>query len=104
MEIQKEHLKLSDKWILSRLQKTIKKVTEALDNYDFNIAAGEIYNFFWDELCDWYIEAVKNRLKSEDKKIVQNVLVYVLDMSLRLLHPFMPFLTEELWTKTSNCW
>lgn len=99
MEIQKEHLKLSDRWILSRLQKTIKKVTEALDNYDFNIAAGEIYNFFWDELCDWYIEAVKNRLKSEDKKIVQNVLVYVLDMSLRLLHPFMPFLTEELWTK-----
>ncbi len=99
IEIQKEHLKLSDKWILSSLQKTIKKVTEALDNYDFNIAAGEIYNFFWDELCDWYIEAVKNRLKSEDKRIVQNVLVYVLDMSLRLLHPFMPFLTEELWTK-----
>jgi len=99
IEIKKEDLKLTDKWILSRLQKTIRKVTEALDGYDFNIAAGEIYNFFWDELCDWYIEAVKNRLKSDDRKIVQNVLVYVLDMSLRLLHPFMPFLTEELWTK-----
>ncbi|WP_448376031.1 valine--tRNA ligase [Fervidobacterium sp.] len=99
IETEKEDLKLADKWILSRLQKTIKKVTEALDDYDFNIAAGEIYNFFWDELCDWYIEAVKNRLKLEDRKVVQNVLVYVLDMSLRLLHPFMPFLTEELWTK-----
>jgi len=99
IEIKKEDLKLADKWILSRLQKTIRRVTEALDGYDFNIAAGEIYNFFWDELCDWYIEAVKNRLKSDDRKIVQNVLVYVLDMSLRLLHPFMPFLTEELWTK-----
>lgn len=99
VEIKSEELKLADKWILSRLQKTIQKVTEALDSYDFNIAAGEIYNFFWDELCDWYIEAVKNRLKTDERKVVQNVLVYVLDMSLRLLHPFMPFLTEELWTK-----
>ncbi len=99
IEIKPEELKLADKWILSRLQKTIQKVTEALDSYDFNIAAGEIYNFFWDELCDWYIEAVKNRLKTDERKVVQNVLVYVLDMSLRLLHPFMPFLTEELWTK-----
>ncbi|MGC8820840.1 MAG: valine--tRNA ligase [Fervidobacterium sp.] len=98
-EIRISKLKLVDKWILSRLQKTMGKVTNALDNYDFNVAAGEIYNFFWDELCDWYIEAVKNRLKTEDRKVVQNVLVYVLDMSLRLLHPFMPFLTEELWTK-----
>ncbi|MGC8954554.1 MAG: valine--tRNA ligase [Fervidobacterium sp.] len=98
-EIRISKLKLVDKWILSRLQKTMGKVTSALDNYDFNVAAGEIYNFFWDELCDWYIEAVKNRLKTEDRKVVQNVLVYVLDMSLRLLHPFMPFLTEELWTK-----
>ncbi|MEJ5257429.1 MAG: valine--tRNA ligase [Fervidobacterium sp.] len=97
--IEASQLKLVDKWILSRLQKVIQKVTEALDNYDFNIAASEIYNFFWDELCDWYIEAVKSRLKTEERKTVQNVLVYVLDMSLRLLHPFMPFLTEELWTK-----
>ncbi|HOJ93959.1 MAG TPA: valine--tRNA ligase [Fervidobacterium nodosum] len=99
VDIKSSELKLSDKWILSRLQKTVRKVTEALDGYDFNIAANEIYNFFWDELCDWYIEAVKNRLKTEERKVVQNVLVYVLDMSLRLLHPFMPFLTEELWTK-----
>lgn len=92
-------LKLVDRWILSKLQKTVERVTKALEDYDFNIAAGEIYNFFWDELCDWYIEAVKNRLKTDEKKLVQNILVYVLDTSLRLLHPFMPFLTEELWTK-----
>lgn len=99
IDIEISKLKLADRWILSRLQKTIEKVTENLDSYDFNIAATQIYNFFWDELCDWYIEAVKNRLKSEDRKLVQNVLVYVLDSSLKLLHPFMPFLTEELWTK-----
>ncbi|MFN3691403.1 MAG: valine--tRNA ligase [Fervidobacterium sp.] len=99
VNIEISKLKLADKWILSRLQKTIDIVTKTLDSYDFNIAATQIYNFFWDELCDWYIEAVKTRLKTEDRKIVQNVLVYVLDSSLKLLHPFMPFLTEELWTK-----
>jgi len=99
VEVKPSDLKLADRWILSRLQKVTKKVTEALDGYDFNVAAGEMYSFFWDELCDWYIEAVKNRLRTSDRKIVQNVLVHVLDMSLRLLHPFMPFLTEELWTK-----
>ncbi|MEN3042742.1 MAG: valine--tRNA ligase [Fervidobacterium sp.] len=99
LDINYEELSLVDKWILSRLHKAIQKVTQSLDSYDFNIAAGEIYNFFWDELCDWYIEAVKNRLKKSHRRLVQNILVYVLDMSLRLLHPFMPFLTEELWTK-----
>jgi len=99
VEVKPSDLKLADRWILSRLQKVTKKVTEALDGYDFNVAAGEMYSFFWDELCDWYIEAVKNRLRTSDRKIVQNVLVHVLDTSLRLLHPFMPFLTEELWTK-----
>ncbi|QTA38004.1 valine--tRNA ligase [Thermosipho ferrireducens] len=98
-EVPLENLKLSDKWILSRTQKAIKRVTEALESYEFNIASREIYNFFWDELCDWYIESVKKRLRSEEKNLVQTVLVKVLDTSLRLLHPFMPFITEELWQK-----
>ncbi|ABR31413.1 valyl-tRNA synthetase [Thermosipho melanesiensis] len=94
-----DNLNLSDKWILSRLQKTIKNVTHAIENYEFNVAAKEIYNFFWDELCDWYIEISKPRLKTNERSLVQNVLVYVLDNSLKLLHPIMPFITEELWQK-----
>ncbi|MDK2839443.1 MAG: valyl-tRNA synthetase [Thermosipho sp. (in: thermotogales)] len=98
-EVPLENLNLSDKWILSRLQKTIKNVTNAIEQYEFNLAAREIYNFFWDEFCDWYIEVSKPRLKTEEKHLVQNVLVTVLDNSLKLLHPFMPFITEELWQK-----
>ncbi len=90
-------LSLVDRWILSRLAKTIKIVTEALENYEFNVAAKQIYDFFWDELCDWYIEAVKPQLNGSEKRRIQNVLVKLLDDSLRLLHPFMPFLSEELW-------
>jgi len=92
-------LALVDRWILTRLNKTVEAVTNALESYDFNIAARAIYNFFWDEFCDWYVEAAKPRLKTEERTLVQNVLVRVLDTSLRLLHPFMPFLTEELWQK-----
>ncbi|MEA2066199.1 MAG: valine--tRNA ligase [Thermotogota bacterium] len=92
-------LKLEDKWILSRLQKTQSIVSNAIDSYDFNIAAKSIYNFFWSEFCDWYIESVKPRLNSDERTIVQNVLISVLDSSFRLLHPFMPFITEELWQK-----
>lgn len=98
-EVPIENLKLSDKWILSKVQKTIRNVTDAIENYEFNIAAKEIYTFFWDELCDWYIEIAKPRLKTNERHLVQNVLVYVLDKSLKLLHPFMPFITEELWQK-----
>ena len=98
-EVPLENLKLSDKWILSRIQKTTKNVTDAIENYEFNIAAKEIYTFFWDELCDWYIEIAKPRLKTNERHLVQSILVYVLDKSLKLLHPFMPFITEELWQK-----
>ncbi|PLV60464.1 valine--tRNA ligase [Thermotoga sp. KOL6] len=94
-----QNLKEVDKWILTRLNKTVEEVTKALESYDFNIAAKSIYNFFWDEFCDWYIEASKPRLKTEERKLVQTILVKVLDTSLKLLHPFMPFLTEELWQK-----
>ncbi len=92
-----DELSLADKWILSRLQKTIMVVTEALENYEFNVAAKSIYEFFWNEFCDWYIESAKPRLNGEGRTTTQNILVKVLDSSLRLLHPFMPFLAEELW-------
>lgn len=92
-------LDTADRWVLSRLQKTVQTVTDALENFEFNVAAKALYDFFWDEFCDWYIECAKPRLLSEDRKIVQNVLVNILDVSFRLLHPFMPFLSEELWQK-----
>lgn len=98
-EILQEDLKLEDRWILSRLQKTQSIVSGAIDSYDFNIAAKAIYNFFWSEFCDWYIESVKPRLNSNERTVVQHVLISVLDSSFRLLHPFMPFITEELWQK-----
>jgi valyl-tRNA synthetase len=93
------NLQLSDRWILSRLQKAIYGTRKGLEEYKFNESAGAIYQFFWHELCDWYIEIIKPRLGSstEDRKTAQSVLVYVLENSLRLLHPFMPFITEELW-------
>ncbi|MCD6546046.1 MAG: valine--tRNA ligase [Thermotogae bacterium] len=96
------NLKLVDKWLLSRLNRTVKEVTEALENYEFNLAAKEIYEFFWGTFCDWYIEASKPRLNSNDESergIVKKLLVETLDKSLRLLHPFMPFVTEEIWQK-----
>lgn len=85
-----------DRWILSKLHRTIKAVTKNLESYDFDSAALAIYNFFWDDFCDWYIEVSKQRLEEE---VVHSILLEVLDHSLRLLHPFMPFLTEELWQK-----
>ncbi len=101
INLDNEELELEDKWIISRLKETIETVETALDKFEFNVAATKIYAFFWNEFCDWYIESVKNRLRSEDKTgiIAQNVLVKVLDSSLKLLHPFMPFVTEELWQK-----
>lgn len=94
-----DDLDTANRWVLSRLQKTVQTVTNALENFEFNVAAKALYDFFWDEFCDWYIECAKPRLLSEDRKIVQNVLVNILDVSFRLLHPFMPFLSEELWQK-----
>ena len=93
-------LEIEDKWILSKLNDLIKAVTDNLDSYELGVASAKVYDFIWDNYCDWYIELTKSRLYSEDeqsKTVAQQVLVYVLDQFLRLLHPFMPFITEEIW-------
>ncbi|NGQ94331.1 valine--tRNA ligase [Brevibacillus sp. SYP-B805] len=93
-------LSAPDKWILSRLQATIADVTRLMDAFEFGEAGRILYNFIWDDLCDWYIEMAKLALYGSDeaaKKTTQSVLVTVLDQTLRLLHPFMPFITEEIW-------
>jgi valyl-tRNA synthetase len=96
-------LSLSDKWILSRLQKEIKEVTDHLENYRFSEYVKTIYNFFWNEFCDWYIEMVKPRLSQredpESRLVAQTILWKVLRDNLKLLHPVMPFITEEIWHK-----
>ena len=92
---------LADKWILTRLNATIKEVTEAIEAYRFNDAANSIYQFIWHELCDWYVELIKQDLKGENgnerKKTAEAVLLKVLQDCLKLLHPMMPFITEEVW-------
>ncbi len=90
----------ADKWILSKLNTLIAEVTENLDRYELGVAVQKVYDFIWDSYCDWYIELTKARLYAEDpeaKLVAQKVLLYVLDQFLKLLHPFMPFLTEEIW-------
>ena len=95
-----EKLKLEDKWILSTLNTLCKDVTENLEKFELGIAVQKLYDFIWDCFCDWYIELKKTDLYSDDEAAAQNarqVLVYVLDKILKLLHPFMPFITEEIW-------
>lgn len=91
---------VADWWILTRLNDTIKTVTRLSEKYEFGEVGRVLYNFIWDELCDWYIEMAKLPLYGEDeaaKKTTRSVLAYVLDHTMRLLHPFMPFITEEIW-------
>ena len=95
-----EDLAIADKWVLSKLNTLIAEVTENLEKYELGVAVQKVYDFLWDTYCDWYIELTKARLYSEDpaqKGTALRVLVYVLDQTLRLLHPFMPFITEEIW-------
>ena len=98
-------LSLADRWILSRLQGVISDVTEAIDGYEFNIAASSLYNFVWHEFCDWYLEVSKLYLSSEDeneKQQVRDILVYTLSTTVKLLHPIIPFVTEEIASKLPN--
>ncbi|WP_077621340.1 valine--tRNA ligase [Sediminibacillus massiliensis] len=91
---------VADKWILTRLNQTIEQVTKNTDKYEFGEAGRQLYNFIWDDLCDWYIEMAKLPLYGEDegaKHTTRSVLAYVLDQTMRMLHPFMPFITEEIW-------
>jgi valyl-tRNA synthetase len=93
-------LEIADKWVLSKLNTLIAEVTENMEKYELGVAIQKIYDFIWDIYCDWYIEMTKARLFSDDtdrKQTAIQVLVYVLDQVLRLLHPFMPFITEEIW-------
>ncbi len=93
-------LPLEDRWILSRLSQTAAEVTTCLERYQFDMATRTVRDFTWNEFCDWYLEMIKPRLRSEDQKAeAQRVLVAVLDSLLRLLSPFVPFVTEELWQK-----
>ncbi len=92
------NMDITDRWILSRLGRTIRAVTEAIDGYKFNEPINELYRFFWNDFCDWYLEWSKPRMQdAAQKPIAQNVLAFVLDQVLRLLHPFMPFITEGIY-------
>ena len=95
-------LKPEDKWIIGKLNKLINEVTENIKNYDLGIALDNIYTFIWDEFCDWYIEMSKTRLNSDEKVVVSYVLDYVFRNALKLLHPFMPFVTAELYSHLVN--
>ena len=95
-----DQLEQEDKWVLSKLNTLVKEVTENLDSYEIGVASAKVYDFLWDTYCDWYIELTKTRLNGEDEKsklAAEHVLCYVLVELLKLLHPFMPFITEEIF-------
>ena len=99
--VQEDKLDIADKWILSRLNQVIREVTENMEKFELGMATSKVYDFIWSEFCDWYIEMAKPRLYGEggDKEAVASVLRYVLENALKLLHPFMPFITEEIYTE-----
>ena len=92
-------LTVEDKWVLSQYNELVRQVTDNLDKFELGIAVSKLYDFIWDVFCDWYIELCKARLQAggEESKNAQKVLVYVMNNTLKLLHPFMPFITEEIW-------
>ncbi|HKM03920.1 MAG TPA: valine--tRNA ligase [Lachnospiraceae bacterium] len=99
--VKEEQLQPVDRWIISKLNSLIKEITENMENYELGIAVQKVYEFIWDEFCDWYIEMVKPRLYNSDDKVSQNAALYTLKTvlidALKLLHPYMPFITEEIF-------
>ncbi|MBU1913245.1 MAG: valine--tRNA ligase [Candidatus Omnitrophica bacterium] len=99
--LEAKDLNIADKWILSRLNRTIEVVTKALKNYGFNEAESLLYDFIWHDFCDWYVEMVKPEIMTQGSGLkaggTKDVLIHVLEDSLKLLHPFMPFVTEAIW-------
>ena len=93
-----ENLNLSDKWILTKLNETVKNVTNSMEKYEFNIVGSILYNFIWNDFCDWYIELSKINMNNTTRTI----LVKTLKAILKMLHPFMPYVTEEIYTKLPN--
>ena len=94
-----------DRWILARLNTTVNEINRALEEFRFHEASHTLYHFFWHELCDWYIEFVKPKIVDKERTgndLSCDVLIFVFDQALRLLHPFMPFITEELWQRLPN--
>ncbi|MDU1763280.1 MAG: valine--tRNA ligase [Anaerococcus vaginalis] len=105
IEFKNLDLSLEDKWILKRLNNVVEEVSKNLDKYEIGLAASRIEDFIWEEFCDWYIEFAKERLNSDDenkKATVKKVLLYVLKDMIALLHPFMPFITEEIYKQLPN--
>jgi valyl-tRNA synthetase len=103
VEFDPEKMDITDKWILSRLAKTAAEVTQSLHEYKYSEPLMQLYKFFWNDFCDWYLEWVKPRVQDEQQKpIGRNVLAFVLDQTLRLLHPFVPFITEGIFEKLNQ--
>src|SRR5665213_3139473 len=93
-----------NKWIVDELSRTVAEVTKGLEEYRFNESAGDLYRFVWNVFCDWYLELAKPVLQGNEesaKRETQSTLAWTLDQILKLLHPFMPFITEELWSQTA---
>jgi valyl-tRNA synthetase len=99
----KAKMAITDRWILSRLAQTIADVTKQLDDFKYSEPLAQLYKFFWNDFCDWYLEWIKPRMSDKQQRpIAQNVLAFVLDQTLRLLHPFVPFITEGIFQKLNE--
>ncbi|MBU2491931.1 MAG: valine--tRNA ligase [Bacteroidetes bacterium] len=99
-ELKNKHMNFADDWIISRFQNSIKEIHNALDNFEVNQASKIMYSFVWNDFCDWYIELIKNQIYSDDKEVKSAVLtraLYLFEEMLKMIHPIMPFLSEEIW-------